>query len=293
MAAPLPRPAEPDTLELLRAGTLEVSGRITAASNTTLLCTVELDGMSGMCVYKPVRGERPLWDFPDGTLAGREVASYLVSAATGWDVVPPTVLRPGPFGEGMVQLWIDTPGATLTGLTDDDDDDEDWDEDLSAGDEVVELIDICPPDGVPAGWKQVLRAHDYGGDVVVLAHADDAALRRMAVLDCVINNADRKGGHVLRALDGHVYGVDHGIALHTEDKLRTVLWGWAGEALGDEAVDVLSRLTAELEGGLGEELHTHLTVREVDAVQRRVRHLLARPSMPGPRGERMIPWPAF
>ena len=109
VAAPLAEP--PDVLELLAFGALEVTGRITGASNTTLLCSVELDGMDAHCVYKPVRGERPLWDFPDGTLAGREVGSYLVSAATGWGVIPPTVLRAGPFGTGMVQLWIDTPGA--------------------------------------------------------------------------------------------------------------------------------------------------------------------------------------
>ena len=128
---------------------------------------------------------------------------------------------------------------------------------------------------------------------MVLAHADDARLRRMAVLDVVINNADRKGGHVLHSLDGRVYGVDHGICLHAENKLRTVLWGWVGEPLGEEEIDVLSRLAAQLEGALGEQLCQHLTPREVDAVRRRVRTLLAKPTMPGPRGDRMIPWPAF
>ena len=281
MAAPLAE--TPDVLELLRAGTLEVAGRITAASNTTLLCSAELDGVEASCVYKPVRGERPLWDFPDGTLAGREVGSYLLSDATGWGVIPPTVLRDGPFGTGMVQLWIDTPGAVLT----------DDAARVVPDDEAIDLIDLCAADEVPPDWRPVLRAHDYGGDVVVLAHADDPRLRRMAVLDCVINNADRKGGHVLHSLDGHVYGVDHGICLHAENKLRTVLWGWVGEPLGDEAVEVLGRLAAQLEGELGQELCQHLTGREVDAVRRRVRGLLAKPTMPGPRGDRMIPWPAF
>ncbi len=279
------------TLELLRAGTLEVTGRITSASNATLLCTVELDGVQGACVYKPVVGERPLWDFPDGTLAGREVGSYLVSEATGWGVIPPTVLRQGPYGTGMVQLWVDTPGATLAELEDTAEVDGEVEPELEQ--EALDLIDLCAPASVPTGWRSVLRAHDYGGDVVVLAHADDARLRRMAVLDCVINNADRKGGHVLAGTDGQVYGVDHGICLHAENKLRTVLWGWTGEPLGDEATEVLSRLAAELEGGLGESLEEHLTLREVDACRRRVRRLLARPSMPGPQGDRMIPWPAF
>lgn len=285
MAAPLAE--APEILELLRHGSLDVAGRIVAASNTTLLCTVELDGTTGTCVYKPVRGEQPLWDFPDGTLAGREVGSYLVSAATGWGVIPPTVLRSGPYGTGMVQQFIETPGATVADL------DDEGAPDLDIEEESHELIDLCPPEAVPDGWRPVLRAHDYGGDVVVLAHADDPRLRRMAVLDCVINNADRKGGHVLHGLDGRVYGIDHGIALHQENKLRTVLWGWTGEPIGGEATEVLGRLAAELEGALGEELHEHLTIREVDALQRRVRRLLAAPTMPGPRGDRMIPWPAF
>lgn len=270
------------TLEVLGNGTLEVVGRIVEASNATLLCTVELDGVSGHCVYKPVRGERPLWDFPDGTLAGREVASYLVSAATGWGVVPPTVLRQGPFGVGMVQLWIDTSAATVG----------------EGGAEYVEqvsdLVELCAPDEVPAGWKLILRAQDYTGDTVVLAHADHPDLRRMAILDLVLNNADRKGGHVLAALDGGVHGVDHGICLHSEHKLRTVLWGWAGESIGEEAVEVLSTLAGQLQGELAEQLHEHLTINEVDAITRRVRRVLARSSMPAPSGTRpAIPWPAF
>ena len=140
------------------------------------------------CVYKPVAGERPLWDFPDGTLAGREVAAYAVSEATGWDVVPPTVLRDGPFGPGMCQLWIDT-------VADDD----------------HALVDVMAR-GVPAGgWLHVLDALGSGGEPVVLAHADDERLRRMAVLDAVINNADRKGGHVLPGPTRSVHGVDHGV----------------------------------------------------------------------------------
>ena len=153
---------------------------------------------------------------------------------------------------------------------------------------------LCPPREAPAGYRTVLRAQDWSGERVVLAHADDARLRRMAVLDVVLNNADRKGGHVLAALDGAVHGVDHGICLHSQHKLRTVLWGWAGEDVGEEAVEVLSRLASRLHGDLGEELHTHLTVREVAAVERRVRRLLAEREMPSPSGERpAIPWPAF
>ncbi|MGZ4555211.1 MAG: SCO1664 family protein [Mycobacteriaceae bacterium] len=273
---------DPATLELLRSGTLDIVGRIVEASNATLLCTVTLEGVVAHCVYKPVRGERPLWDFPDGTLAGREFASFLLSAATGWGVVPPTVLRQGPYGVGMVQLWIDTEAATI-GVGG-----------VEYVEQVSELVELCAPGEVPAGWKQILRAQDYTGETVVLAHADNPGLRHMAILDLVLNNADRKGGHVLAGLDGGIYGVDHGICLHSENKLRTVLWGWAGEDLGEEAVEVLSKLASELHGDLGEQLDEHLTIREVEAVVHRIRRVLARPVMPEPSGVRpAIPWPAF
>jgi hypothetical protein len=230
-------------LELLREGTLEVEGRLVDASNTTLYCSLSRDGLTAACVYKPVRGERPLWDFPDGTLAAREVAAYVVSSALGWDVVPPTVLRDGPYGEGMVQLWID-------------------------GDENVDL-------------GRLIRA-------------DRPALRRMAVFDAVVNNADRKGGHLIPVPGGHVYGVDHGVSFHQQDKLRTVLWSWAGQPLPDEAVDALSELRAALEGPLDTTLSALLTRREVAAVRRRVDRLLTRRCYPEPSGDwPAVPWPPF
>jgi hypothetical protein len=232
-----------EALDLLRAGSIEIEGRLIEASNATLYCSIGCDGVSAFCVYKPVRGERPLWDFPDGTLAEREVAAYEVSAATGWQVVPPTVLRDGPLGTGMVQLWID-------------------------GDDSV--------------------------DLTRLVRADLAPLRRMAVLDAVINNSDRKGGHLIPMPDGHVYGVDHGVTFHTDDKLRTVLWTWAGDPLTDEAVDTLSELRAHLEGRLGEILHTRLTRREVRALTRRLDQLLTSRRHPEPSGDwPAIPWPPF
>jgi uncharacterized repeat protein (TIGR03843 family) len=232
-----------DVLRLLRDGELSVEGRLVDASNATLYCLAELDGVSAAVVYKPVRGERPLWDFPDGTLAGREVSAYAVSAATGWDVVPPTVLREGPFGPGMCQLWVDV-------------------------DETV--------------------------DLTVLARSEHEDLRRMAVFDAVVNNADRKGGHLLPRPDGRVQGVDHGICFSAEDKLRTLLWQWRGKKLPDEAVEVLSRVRAELEGGLGEQLHACLTVTEVQATKDRVDRLLRTRRFPQPSNDwPAIPWPPF
>ncbi|MBA2309996.1 MAG: SCO1664 family protein [Pseudonocardiales bacterium] len=260
---------DPAVTELLRCGRLEVTGRILSASNATLVGTVEADGVTVECVYKPVRGERPLWDFPDGTLAGREVASYLVSESAGWGLVPPTVLRDGPFGPGMVQLWIET-------------------------DTDVELVDVVEPRQVPDGWRVVLHARDHRGNPAVLAHADRPELRRMALLDDVINNADRKGGHVLVAGDGAVYGVDHGVCLHTEDKLRTVLWGWVGEPVPDDLLDGLARLRRELDGSLCTTLTEHLSRSEVAALSDRVAGLLAAPEFPAPSGHGpAIPWPAF
>jgi hypothetical protein len=232
-----------EALELLRAGDMSIEGRLVDASNTTLYCELSGDGVTTACVYKPVRGERPLWDFPDGTLAEREVAAYVVSSSLGWNVVPPTVLRDGPLGEGMVQLWMD-------------------------GDETVDLARLIRDDLPP--------------------------LRRMVLFDAIVNNADRKGGHIIPTPGGHVYGVDHGVTFHREDKLRTVLWTWAGEPLPDDAVDMLSDLRARLEGPLGEDLSALLTRREVAAVTRRVDRLLASRRHPEPSGDwPAVPWPPF
>ena len=254
---------------LLRHGRMEITGRLVDASNTTLFGTVGTDGLELRCVYKPVRGERPLWDFPDGTLAGREVAAYLISEAGGFGIVPPTVLREGPFGPGMVQAWVDS-------------------------DDERELVDVCAPSEVKPGWLGVLRARDAAGDPAVLVHADTPELRAMAAFDVVTNNADRKGGHVLSGVDGRTYGVDHGLCLHVEDKLRTVLWGWVGRPLPAEVVELLHKLRAALDGGLSEELGEHLTRRETAALTRRVDALLAERCYPEPSGYGpAIPWPAF
>ncbi|MDP9093934.1 MAG: SCO1664 family protein [Actinomycetota bacterium] len=231
-----------DAIDLLCHGELTVEGRLMDASNATLYCAITASGVTAACVYKPVAGERPLWDFPDGSLAQREVAAYEVSAAIGWDIVPPTIYRDGPAGPGMVQLWIAEDDAT----------------------------DLMP----------------------LIRRRDVAALRRIAVYDAVINNADRKGGHLLPIPSGHVYGVDHGVSFHVEDKLRTVLWQWAGARLTEEALDTLSGLRAQLEGQLCARLGELLTRREVRATVRRVEDLLSGGRHPRP-GEDWpaVPWP--
>ena len=259
---------EDDAVALLTRGEMELEGRLVDASNTTLRAEITLDGLARRCVYKPVRGERPLWDFPDGTLAGREVSAYLVSQATGWGLVPPTILRDGPLGVGACQLWIDEP------------------EDASS------LIGFVPAYDVPEGWLAVASARDEDGDAYALAHADDQRLARLAVLDAVINNADRKGGHVLYAPDGRIYGVDHGVSFHVENKLRTVLWGWTGKPLPAETVETLTELLAALDGPLGETLEEHLTISEVQHVRLRVKRLLRAARYPKPPTDwPAVPWP--
>ncbi len=271
-----PEHAGPEHAAVLRDGELTVLGRIRSASNATFLCEAELDGQRTHCVYKPVSGEQPLWDFPDGTLAGRELGTYLVSAALGWNIVPHTIIRSGPAGPGMVQQWVDQPESP-PGETD-------------AG---PDLVDLCPVDNLPAGYLPVLRAYDYAGDEVLLIHADDPRLVRMAVFDVLVNNADRKGGHILSGVDGRVYGVDHGLCLHTEDKLRTVLWGWAGKPVDDDILEAVAEVQDALAGELAEQLAPHVTGAEIAALRARARELLDDPVMPAPNRSRPIPWPAF
>jgi uncharacterized repeat protein (TIGR03843 family) len=234
---------ERDALELLERGTLEVEGRLVDASNATLFCTIKGGGAEAACVYKPVAGERPLWDFPTGTLAGREVAAYAVSRSAGWNIVPPTVMRDGPFGEGMCQLWIDL-------------------------DPEVDLIALA-------------RRNDHAG------------LREMAVFDAVVNNADRKIGHLLPVPDGHLYGCDHGVCFAEDYKLRTVLWQWRGKTLPRQSVDALRRLADDLAGGwLSQELSRYLTRGEVTATKIRVDKLLKHRVHPYPSEDwPAVPWP--
>ncbi|MGF1428722.1 SCO1664 family protein [Kitasatospora sp. LaBMicrA B282] len=258
----------PAALELLRSGELTVHGRITDASNAALYCSVALDGSSALCVYKPVRGERPLWDFPDGTLAGREVAAYELAAATGWALIPPTVLREGPFGPGMVQIWVEPDP------------------------QAAPLLDLQDPAGPQPGWLPVIEAEVGEGRTALLVHPDDRRLRRLAVLDAVLNNADRKGGHLLPAADGRLYGIDHGVTFAVPDKLRTLLWGWAEQPLTEEAVAMLERLRGELSGPLAERLRPHLTEAELTATRERVAALLRTGRHPVPSGGwPSIPWP--
>lgn len=259
----------PEELE----GELEVVGRIAASSNFSVLGRI--GGAGGRYViYKPVRGERPLWDFPEGTLAGREVAAHLVSELGGWHVVPTTVLRDGPLGAGAVQQWIGDPFDPV------------------ATDRVV---DVVPAGRVPAGWLGVIDGTTPDGTDVTVAHADTDDVRSLSVLDAVLNNSDRKGSHCLRDDGGRLWAIDHGVSFHATPKLRTVLWGWAGEPLTPadtrrlEAVaDGLDRdeVMAELKELLPSPDVVALRARTNDLLRRR-RHPLPSPDWPS------VPWPAL
>jgi len=197
-------------------------------------------------VWKPTIGERPLFDFPIGTLTRREVAAYFLSEALGWAIVPPTVLRDGPHGEGSLQLWIDV---------------------------------------------------DPEADVIDIVNGADPRLRRIAVLDAVLNNTDRKAGHLLPVPGGHLHAVDHGVTFSIEPKLRTVLWHWVGEPFSNDEVEALRRVRAALgsveePGPLAATLGELLFIHEVDAARTRVDELLAAGPFPGPSPDwPAIPWP--
>lgn len=237
---------DPDSasLDLLARGTLKVEGRLAVASNETFYCTLRHDAVTAACVYKPVAGERPLWDFPSGTLAGREVAAYQVSCAAGWRLVPPTVYRDGPFGPGMCQLWIDV---------------------------------------------------DPAADLIALARrTDDRALRAMAVFDAVVNNADRKIGHLLPTAAGQLFGCDHGVCFGEDYKLRTVLWQWRGKSLPGAAVAALQQLRTRLaeRSPLATALARWLIPAEVDATRERIDVLLKHRVHPFPPEDwPAVPWP--
>ncbi len=238
------------TLQALREGEIEVLGRIVESSNNAMLVSVTrtcpdpeppfvLDA-----IYKPTRGERPLDDFPDGTLARREVAAWHVSEATGWAIVPPTILRDGPFGEGMLQAYVEIDPAV---------------------------------------------------DIVEMVVGDDPRLRRMAVLDAIMNNTDRKGGHILPVDGGrHIFGVDHGVTFSAVPKLRTVLWGWRGQPFETDELAGLDRVRTALDGELAETLGDLLSAVDLAATTRRTDALLTSGCFPFPSPHwPAVPWPPF
>ena len=230
------------SLDHLTKGDLEITGRLVDASNATLFGVMHLDGVPLEVIYKPVAGERPLWDFPDGTLADREYAAFLLSDRTGFNLVPPTILREGPAGLGMVQRWIDV-------------------------DESVDLASYFAQ--------------------------DRNELRLLALFDAIINNTDRKIGHLLPDQSGHLFACDHGVTFHSEDKLRTVLWQWAGAPLTAEELEILTK-TMDFIHVNDSILNAHLTQQELEATRSRIDRLQSTGVMPLPSEDwPAIPWPAY
>ena len=230
-----------DKFALLTQGELVVTGRLVDASNATLYTSITHGGQTMNAIYKPIAGERPLWDFPDGSLAHREYAAYLISEHCDFNLVPLTILRDGPYGPGMVQEWI----------------------------EINEDIDLAN-----------------------FFSTNDPQLRSMAIFDAIINNTDRKIGHLLPSIEGELFGCDHGVTFHAQDKLRTVLWQFSGDALTEVELDQLASSARTLNSNL--DLTPYLTESEIAALNARIQRLLTTGVMPEPNADwPAVPWPAF
>jgi hypothetical protein len=228
------------TLHHLQNAELTVTGRLVDASNATLYARATLEGSEIACIYKPIAGERPLWDFQSGNLAQREYATFLLSNKLKIDVVPPTLLREGPYGMGMVQAWIEI---------------------------------------------------DSEIDLMTFFQKDEPQLRQLALFDAIINNTDRKIGHLIPTAEGHLYACDHGVTFHEEDKLRTVLWQWAGNPLQEEEISLLERATLILEDVQFSDL---LTESELDAARSRISRIISEGEFPHPSEDwPAVPWPPF
>lgn len=224
--------------EKISASPLKIIGRLVDASNATLQAVIEDSDPLIKVIYKPIAGERPLWDFEDGNLASRELSAFIVSDVSGFEIVPFTTLRDGPFGMGMVQQWIEV---------------------------------------------------DNKVDVVEFGQSDDKQLKRLALFDAVINNTDRKFGHLLVDQSGKLYGCDHGVAFHKENKLRTVLWQFAGLNFDQDEIYLLGAL---LKIDWREKLSTYITDDEIQALYIRIQNLISDGKFPEPsQNWPAVPWP--
>jgi uncharacterized repeat protein (TIGR03843 family) len=239
-----PRPVSLHTiLQILREGQIEIQGLLPYGSNYTFLAKVTRHQQTVFAVYKPTRGEQPLWDFPENTLAFREVAAFLVSETLGWHMVPPTIYRDeGPHGAGSAQFFV-----------------------------------------------QAQKDMHYFN----LPDSDKAALRRVVLFDLIVNNADRKGGHVLKDTAGKLWLIDHGICFNAQPKLRTVIWDFGGEPIADELVQEVQQFRARLadDPDLQRALEQLLSPSEIVALRRRTDKLLSSKQFPEPGPGRNYPWP--
>ena len=230
--------------ELIQNAEIERCEFLPVGSNRIFVAGMAMDGQKARVVYKPCAGETPLRDFPGGTLYKREYAAFRVSLELGWDLVPPTVIRNGPYGIGSMQLMIETSGR------------------------IRDLSDVSR--GVPV-------------------------FRQVALFDCVVNNADRKAGHLLKDRHGRLWIVDHGLTFHSVPKLRTVLWDFAGEEVPGNLLDDLKEFREKLkqDNALRKELLRLLRETEIEAMERRISDVLAQPVFPRPSSPWSVPWPWY
>lgn len=237
-------PSSESTLEILTRGEMQIAGHFVQGSNYTFLANLTLEGKEIQAVYKPVRGENPLWDFPNRTLAKRETAAFVLSDWLGWQVVPPTVFR----------------------------------RDASLG----------------AGSLQVFIEYDPRRHYFSLTRAEIERLKPAALFDVIINNADRKGSHLIFDEHNHLWLIDHGLCFNREDKLRTVIWDFAGEPVPERLLQDLVRAVSALNRGadLFDRLHLFLSIPEIQALLRRVVSVLETPFYPLPPADRRaFPYP--
>ncbi len=245
-----PEQPTPPSITIEQAEQLLTHGEITALQNVRLwgsnystLVQISSDAHQATAIYKPQRGERPLWDFPDGTLCYRETAAYRVSEALGWHIVPPTVLREGPSGIGSIQLFVE---------------------------------------------------HDPAINYFNLDDRFVTQLNHFAVFDALVNNADRKGGHILLNSTGKLWGIDHGLTFHPHNKLRTVIWEFAGQPIAEALIGDINMLCEKVEttgSPLRQQLAPLLQPIEIDALRGRVQRLIAEPTFPQPGPGPNHPWP--
>jgi len=232
------------TIEILQKGSIQIEGQFTFSSNYTFLTSIEFENSSCKAVYKPQKGETPLWDFSPDTLANRETAAFLISEMLSWGHVPPTIIRAdAPFGRGSLQLFI---------------------------------------------------PHNPEINYFSLSEEIKENLRPVVVFDLIVNNADRKGGHIIIDDQGQIWLIDHGICFHHQPKLRTVIWDFIGERISDKIILDLHLLNDKLEQNspLISELEQLLSLQELTALKKRVEHIIRVPFFPVPdKNSRPFPFP--
>lgn len=239
---------------------LEIVGQLEHASNGTYLAR----SAGALYVYKPVSGEKELWDFPTGTLANRERAAYVLDQLLGWNLIPETKLVTGPLGFGSLQNWVEAE---------------------------IGLVDVFSLAEIPDDWFTILSGLDEQGKQVTLAHSPISRLAQLAVLDVLMNNADRKAGHILVDDQGEIFGIDHGVTFNEEFKLRTVLWGWIGSPLDESLIHDLKRITPLIANS---ELAQLLSAPEIESLQERATSLVSTGIFPEPSDQwPAVPWPIF